>query len=479
MKFWQKIYLFSFLVFVIIFNAASVMVIERSHNKMLGQEINNALSQNMSIHSSVDAIVPILRIYDSIDYEKTVLTSIANEFVEKNSDERVYLEITNDTNQMIFSNTDFTMPTHREELDMLDVDEIKYILRDIDQHTILFTSNITNINNKRYVFTYMKDVTPLYQDRLDQYGFFVRVDLAACFLYMLIMYFVSRGLTKPINQLNRTAQVIAQGGFSERVRLKSKDEIGVLARNFNDMASVVENTINELERHNLEKQRFINNFTHELKTPLTSIIGYTNFLRTTKYNEERFLDGLNIIYSEGKRLESLSLKLMDLIVLQEDHFQMEEHDMGAVIAEIEPALAMMAKEKQVSIITDCEEGKLQLDKDLIKILIFNLVDNALKASAEQQSIMLRTYWRDGRYILEVIDQGIGIGKEHGDKIFEPFYMADKARTRNNNGAGLGLSICQSVASIHNAVIEVSSKENQGTTIGVIFDQIGPKGGMNS
>ncbi|MCR8642932.1 HAMP domain-containing histidine kinase [Paenibacillus sp. N1-5-1-14] len=478
MKFWQKIYLFSFLVFVIIFNAASLMVIERSHKKMLGQEINNTLSQNMSIHSSVDAIVPILRIYDSIDYEKTVLTNIANEFVEKNSDQQVYLEITNDTNQIIFSNTDFKMPTHREELDKLSVDEINYILRDIDQHMILFTSNITNINNKRYVFTYMKDVTPLYQDRVDQYEFFVRVDLAACFLYMLIMFFVSRGLTKPIDRLNRTAQVIAQGDFSERVRLKSKDEIGILARNFNDMASVVENTINELEGHNQEKQRFINNFTHELKTPLTSIIGYTNFLRTTKYNEERFLDGLNVIYSEGKRLESLSLKLMELISLQEDHFQMEQYDLRAVIAEIKPALEMMAKEKQVLIVTDCEEGMLQLEVDLIKILIFNLVDNALKASAEQQSIMLRTYWRDSRYILEVIDQGIGIGKEHRDKIFEPFYMADKARTRSYNGAGLGLSICQSVASIHNAVIEVSSKENQGTTIGVIFDQTGPKGGMN-
>lgn len=479
MKFWQKIYLYSFLVFAIIFNAASFMVIERSHKKMLGQEINNALSQNMSIHSSVDAIVPILRIYDSIDYEKTVLTNIANEFVEKNSDQPVYLEITNETNQLIYSNTDFKMPTHREELDKLAEDEINYILRDIGQHTILFTSNITNINNKRYVFTYMKDVTPLYEDRVDQYGFFVKVDLAACFLYMLIMFFVSKGLTKPIDRLNRTAQVIAQGGFSERVRLKSKDEIGVLASNFNDMASVVENTINELERHNQEKQRFINNFTHELKTPLTSIIGYANFLRTTKYNEERFLDGLNVIYSEGKRLESLSLKLMDLISLQEEHFQMEEHDLGAIIAEIEPALEMMAKEKQVSIVTDCEEGKLLLEKDLIKILIFNLVDNALKASAEQQSIILRTYWRDSRYILEVIDQGIGIGKEHGDKIFEPFYMADKARTRSYNGTGLGLSICQSVASIHNAVIEVSSKENQGTKIGVIFEQMGPKGGMNS
>ncbi|MEC0093937.1 sensor histidine kinase [Paenibacillus macquariensis] len=478
MKFWQKIYLFSILAFVLIFNAASIMVIERSHNTMLGQEINSALSQNMSIHSSVNAIVPILRIYDSIDYEKTILTNIAKEFVEKNSDDRIYLDIMNDTNRTIFSNTDFEMPTHRGELDKLAVEEIKYILRDIDQRTILFTSNITDINHKKYVFTYMKDVTSLYQERVDQYHFFVKVDMAACLLYMLIMFFVSRGLTKPIDRLNRTAQVIAQGGFSERVRLKSKDEIGVLARNFNDMATVVEDTINDLERNNQEKQRFINNFTHELKTPLTSIIGYANFLRTTKYNEELFVDGLNIIYSEGKRVESLSLKLMDLILLQENHFQMEEHDLGAIIAEIEPALKMKAKEKRIVIVTDCEEGRLLLEKDLIKVLIFNLVDNALKASAEQQSITICTYWRDSRYTLEVIDQGIGIAKEHRDKIFEPFYMADKARTKINNGAGLGLSICQSVASIHHAVIEVTSKENQGTTIGVIFDQIGPKGGLN-
>ncbi|BBH19164.1 two-component sensor histidine kinase [Paenibacillus baekrokdamisoli] len=478
MKFWHKIYLFSLLAFVLIFNAASIMVIEQSHNKMLSQEINSALSKNMSIHSSVDAIVPILRIYDSIDYEKTVLTNIANEFVQRNSDEPIYLDIKNEKQHTIFSNADFKMPAKRGELDKLAEDQINYILRDIGQRTILFTTNMTDINHKSYVFTYMKDVTSVYQGRVDQYRFFVKVDVAACFLYMLIMFFVSRGLTRPIDRLNRTAQVIAQGDFSERASFKSKDEIGVLARNFNDMASVVEDKINDLERHNLEKQRFIDNFTHELKTPLTSIIGYANFLRTTKYNEELFLDGLDVIYSEGKRLESLSLKLMDLILLQKDKFQFEEHDLGAIITEIEPALKMKAKEKRISILMDCEVGRLLLEKDLIKTMIFNLVDNAIKASAEEQRITLRTYWMDSRYILEVIDQGIGIAKEHWDKIFEPFYMADKARTKTNNGAGLGLSICQSVASMHHAFIEVNSKENEGTTIRVIFAHTSPKGVMN-
>ncbi|MFF2908390.1 sensor histidine kinase [Paenibacillus sp. NPDC057934] len=468
MKFWQKIYLFSILVFVIIFNVASIMVIERSHNKMLTQAINVALSQNMSIHSSVDAIVPILRIYDSIDYEKTVLTRIANEFVDKNSDQGIYMDITDDSQRKVFNNSDFLMPAERSELNHLDDDSIHYILREIDARTILFTSNITDINHKKYVFTYMKDVTPVYQDRIDQYSFFAKVDLAACLLFMVIMLFVSRGLTRSIDRLNRTAKVIAQGDFSERVTLKSRDEIGILGSNFNEMAEVVEDKINELERNNEEKQRFINNFTHELKTPLTSIIGYANFLRTTKYNEELFVDGLNVIYSEGKRLESLSLKLMDLILLQKEQFQMELQDLGEIITEIKPALEIMAKEKGVAIVLDCEKGELPLERDLIKVLIFNLVDNALKASSPDQTITLRAYWQDKNYILAVIDQGIGIAQEDQDKIFEPFYMGDKSRTRSNNGAGLGLAICQNVAGIHGAVIRVNSNVQQGTSVEVVF-----------
>jgi signal transduction histidine kinase len=191
-------------------------------------------------------------------------------------------------------------------------------------------------------------------------------------------------------------------------------------------------------------------------------------LRTTKYNEELFVDGLNVIYSEGKRLESLSLKLMDLILLQKEQFQMELQDLGEMITEIKPALEIMAKEKGVVIVLDCEKGELPLERDLIKVLIFNLVDNALKASSPEQTITLRTYWRDGKYILAVIDQGIGIAEEDQDKIFEPFYMGDKSRTRSSNGAGLGLAICQNVAGIHGAVIRVNSNVQQGTTVEVVF-----------
>ncbi|MCQ6559780.1 sensor histidine kinase [Paenibacillus mendelii] len=472
MKFWQKIYLFSILTFVMIFNAASVMVIERNHSQMLQQEINNTLSANMSVNSSVNAIIPILRIYDSIDYEKTVLTNIAKEFVDKNRDANIFLEIINDKKKSIYSNADFAMPPNRGELEALQNDEIKYILRDIDSRTLLFTTNVADINQNKYIFTYMKDVTPIYAERMEQYRFFWKIDLGACLFFMIVMFFISKRLTKPIDQMVKTAKVIAQGDFSERVQLKSKDEIGVLAANFNDMAAVVEDKINILERNNSEKQRFINNITHELKTPLTSIIGYANYLRVTKYKEDTFLDGLNVIYNEGKRLESLSSKLMDLILLNEDQFAMTQESLREIILEMEPSLILKSREKQVQIHLECEDCRLWLEKDLMKILIFNFVDNALKASYAQGSITIRAYTREETCILEVADQGTGISGEHLDKIFEPFYMADKARTKSNNGAGLGLSICQSIANIHHAVIEVESEVNQGTTIKVIFTKAG-------
>jgi len=471
MKFWQKIYLFSLLAFIIIFNVAFILVIERNHSKLLEQEMTSTLNENINIQASIDAIVPVMQIYNQIDYEKTVLTQIVNEYISQNRNQKIYIEITDENDRPIYSNVNsFTIPDNRSELDGLQADEIRYTLRDVGEQTLLFTSSLIDIEKKNYLFTYTKDVTHLYQERIDQYQLFIQMDIAACLIYMVIMYFVSKGLTRPIDSMIKSAKIIAQGDFAERVSLASKDELGTLANNFNVMANVVEDKISELERRNNEQERFIHHFTHELKTPLTSIIGYANYLRMTKYNEETFLDGLSVISSEARRLESLSFKLMDLILLREDHIQMEIRDLKEVVEELEPSLSMKAKEKQIHIKTEGHSCYLLLEKDLFQMAILNLVDNAINASQADSVITIRTYSDQKHVILEVIDQGIGITEEHLDKIFEPFYMADKARTRRHNGAGLGLSICHSVASLHHAVIKVDSKENQGTTVQIIFDK---------
>ncbi|GJM73602.1 hypothetical protein HMSSN036_58180 [Paenibacillus macerans] len=146
MRFWQKISLFSILTFIVIFNLASVLIIERNHSKMLQQEINTMLRENMNIRSTMEAVAPLLKIYNDFDYEKTVFTNIGNEFVARNNDQKMYLSIVDEMNRKVFSNVDFT--EQHPELQGSSEDEIRYMLSDAGRRTILFTSSLVHINQK-------------------------------------------------------------------------------------------------------------------------------------------------------------------------------------------------------------------------------------------------------------------------------------------------------------------------------------------
>nr|WP_246583021.1 HAMP domain-containing sensor histidine kinase [Clostridium simiarum] len=281
------------------------------------------------------------------------------------------------------------------------------------------------------------------------------------------MYFISNYITKPIKKLTEATKRISEGNFSEKVKVNSKDELGSLAKNFNLMAEVVDEKINELEKNNIEKQRFINNLTHELKTPLTSIIGYADLLRTTKYNEEIFIDGLNFIYKEGKSLEKLSFKLMDLILLNKEDFKLEKQSIKEITLEVKGLLIPKLNKKNINLVIKGDDFELMMECTLIRVLLSNLIDNAIQASSPNSEVHVSI--NKEKYEIEIIDFGIGIAENHLDKIFEPFYIVDKARTRENNGAGLGLSICKGILDIHNGRFKVQSEVTKGTSIKLTFN----------
>ncbi|NWK72681.1 HAMP domain-containing protein, partial [Bacillus paramycoides] len=185
-------------------------------------------------------------------------------------------------------------------------DKRKYIIRDVENKTLLFVTSLININGEDLKFSYVRDVTYIYEDQKEQYNFYIRLSISITIILAIGMYMLSRYITRPIEKLINITQIVSKGNYSKRVEIDSKDEIGILAENFNEMAAAVEQKISELEMKAAEKQRFIDNLTHELKTPLTSIIGYADFLRLTAYNEQIFIEGLNHIFKEGKRLEELS-----------------------------------------------------------------------------------------------------------------------------------------------------------------------------
>ncbi|MEJ8553805.1 sensor histidine kinase [Tepidibacter sp. Z1-5] len=466
MKFWQKILIYSVILFLIMFNIGAYFLIENSHNLSLKREVNRGLSDHLNAYLGVKSIITSIKEPVSEEFMYYILKNYMKNF----KDEKTYIEILDSNNNEIFSNLNFNIKGNRVELKNLISNERSYIIRDIGDKTYIFVTNLLEGDRENFKFTYIRDISYVYEERKKEYAFFIRLEFIISIILAGGMYFLSKYITRPIDKLIDSTKRIKEGKFSERVCINSNDEIGILSDNFNEMAYAIEDKIHELEKTVNQKQRFIDNLTHELKTPLTSIIGYAEFLMTTKYNEEAFLLGMSYILNEGKRLKKLSEKMMDLILFKKENFIMKKENIKNILLEIKEVLSPKLKSKNIDLVVFGNGYEVLVEKDLIKNLIINLIDNAIKASSDSSRIYLKMYVNEeSKKVIEVKDEGIGMDKQELHKVFEPFYMVDKSRTRANNGAGLGLSICAEIAKVHNAKLEIDSEINKGTCIKIIFN----------
>ncbi|MED1093528.1 HAMP domain-containing sensor histidine kinase [Bacillus paramycoides] len=465
MKFWQKIFIFSLLIFLITFNFGAVFLIQNSYNLNLKREIDRSLNDQRNVSAGIIYYNMISVKGSSINYKE-----IIKNYLGKLNSKDSYLEVLDKNNNVVFSNMYFSIPGEREELKEASSDKRKYIIRDVGNKTLLFVTSLVNIQGEDLKVSYIHDITYIYQDKREQYSFFIQLSMVISIILAISMYMLSKYITSPIDKLIKTTKIISKGNYSERVEINSKDEIGVLAENFNEMADAVDEKIHQLESNAEEKQRFIDNLTHKFKTPLTSIIGYADFLRSTSYNEEIFIEGLNHIFKEGKRLEELTWKMMSLILLKRENFKMEKENIKNILVGLRDALKPKLQNKNINLIISSEEYQISVEKDLIRNLISNFIDNSIKASKENSNIYLNVYKnKENKVVLEIKDEGIGISEEDLPKVFEAFYMVDKSRTKANNGAGLGLTICAEIAKIHEAELKIESEINKGTTIKLLFN----------
>ena len=192
---------------------------------------------------------------------------------------------------------------------------------------------------------------------------------------------------------------------------------------------------------------------HEMKTPLTSIIGYSDTLRHVKLNDEQKDRALEHISREGKRL-----------------VKMESHSIGELLEHVVQLEAEQAAQRQIQLQTEYEDFSMKMDDELMESLLVNLIDNALRATEAGGRITVKAYKESGRKILEVADNGRGIPQEELGKITEAFYMVDKSRSRQEGGAGLGLALCVKIAEVHGGRLDITSQFGTGTKVRVIFDK---------
>ncbi|MCC8161684.1 MAG: hybrid sensor histidine kinase/response regulator [Lachnospiraceae bacterium] len=244
-------------------------------------------------------------------------------------------------------------------------------------------------------------------------------------------------LTRPVGQLERAASAFSAGDYASRATVRSGDEIGDLARSFNEMADSMEDKIQKLELSARQKESFTASFAHELKTPMTSIIGYADTLYQKELPQEQVREAAGYILNEGLRLEALSFKLMELFTLERQDYLLEVMEAGTVFHDVEQSYGEGRARDGVELYFLCEPGCIRIEYDLFKTLLLNLIDNALKSGGSSVMVLGR---RSGKnYLIQVTDDGRGIPASEISRITEAFYMVDNSGHADAGYPGVGRS----------------------------------------
>ena len=461
MRFWQKIFLISLAVLTVAVNTIAYLLIGNNHQLNKEKEIKSSVDEYSIVVSSFQTNVLYERYRSSeAELDDTQITQIAREFSYLFTLDNLYIQL-NKGEERVFSNFTRDLPDNLyENVNQLSEGDARVLIRrDDDSRVYLYITSPVTIQSSNYFFTTIKDITNIYDVKNDQLRFFSVLGPIVSVVVAFIMLILSKLLTSRINRLRKSTMKVANGEYNA-IEIKSKDEIGELTADFNTMTEAVKQKVEKLEDIASERKVFIDNMTHEMKTPLTSIIGFSDLLRSARLDDETVHDYAESIYKEGKYLKSISSKLMDLILLRQKP-EMTEIDVPRLVEEIDESVRPIASSRQVAFSAASVEAKLVCDRELIKSLLYNLIDNAVKASQPGTCVTLNAYFTQ--------DQGSGIPKEELDKIFEPFYRVDKARSRKYGGAGLGLALCMEIAHAHAATLEIESEVGRGTVIRLRFD----------
>lgn len=355
----------------------------------------------------------------------------------------------------------------------VEVGKVSYQFRKINNRMyLLIAGKVSQEDTGIYLVTGI-DVERVFDQQEQMIQRFGIVYAVAIGVGALLIIILSTLLTRPIKKLTEVTKKIANGNYQERIEVASRDEVGQLAKNFNQMAGAIEEKVQELSDSARQKEDFVANFAHELKTPLTSIIGYANRIYQKELTREEQKQAAWYIWNEGMRLEALSLKLMDLAVLNHKEFILQEMRADILLQELAKDEEYLMSEKNVQLNCDAEQAYISVEYDLFKSLLFNLIDNSIKAGADR--LLLKGYIDSEKcYVIQLEDNGSGIPENEIKRITEAFYMVDKSRSRKLHGAGIGLSLAEKIAEIHGSSLKFESDEKSGTKVSI---RLSCKGGM--
>lgn len=301
---------------------------------------------------------------------------------------------------------------------------------------------------------------------------------------IILGFFYLSNFTKDIYNMKNSVKNIENGNFNDIEPLCRRDELGELSKGLIYMSSTIEKNIKELEvekdilskavkklqKMDKEQKEFIGNVTHEFKTPITAIKAYADVMGMYSNDISLISNGTESISKECDRLTSMVDKILKLSSLERYDFEIEKKEINIKDLIEQICLRMSGKIKKNKLTLDykVDDINITIDPDNLRHIIINLIDNAIKYNKSGGSIKLSCQKNADTFQINVTDTGIGMSKEHLDKIFEPFYRVETHRSSKTGGTGLGLALVENLVKKQNGTIKVSSTLGKGTSFSVNF-----------
>lgn len=333
----------------------------------------------------------------------------------------------------------------------------------MDGKHFLILSKAADIREMDCSVYLVADATYIYAQLWQLSGRFALLALSIGLLGLGAVYWMISRTLRPLSRLSEAAGSIADGNYSQRVPVVSQDEVGTLAGNFNRMALAVETHVDTLREQNERQKLFVGAVTHELKTPLTSLLLNVNTLRNVYLPEEKQEALLTSMDAQLHWLETMVRKLLTLLSMKKNA-KIAPVSVPELLTQVRELTRPIMEKYGTSLEITCNGDILPVDKDLMCIALVNLVENSAKASAPGQTIRIQA----SEMGFTVTDHGRGIPEKDLQRVTAPFYMGDPSRSKANGGFGLGLALVREIAAVHGGTLTLESTLGEGTTARIVI-----------
>lgn len=458
MKLWQKVYLFTMILFVVLLNVGMYVVFELTYQKDIGVEQKQAEAEYNML---TDMVVRSLNsLYNQGDVTDAKLRRVMEKY-ENYYDDTLCLTLWKGENCVYPENAD----NLRDWNDVSGRNEI--IITGTDLKKITVQGKIYEGEETLYL-RYEKELTELNEvwDKL-QTNYLV-ISLSFSFVLAISLFIILRRTMKPITQLTKVVDDMAEGNWESKAPEAGKDEVATLGRHFNRMADKIQDNIQQIRQEADAKQEFVDNFAHELKSPLTSIYGFAEYVQKANIPEDEKIQCMSYIMDESKRLLQLSYTLLDMAKIRNEAIHIEEVKLCDVEEQIQKRMETLCAERGVTLVCNRSADTMFANEVLLFSLLCNLIQNAVYACKSGDIVTWGVEEETANIRIYVEDNGCGMTKEQVKRVKEPFYRVDKARSREAGRTGLGLAICSQIVEYHNARMNIQSEPDKGTIITVLF-----------